>query len=300
MLRILLRKIFGIGAILRLSQKWCRRITVSGMSALAQTTITAKVESCSLGERTLPNKRYIRILRHPFLSVLILLTAVPFAIVQAQPSSKLHAFRAISMEGAISELALISDGELIDCKIPSHRRSKAIVAQGEETLRFVLSGTVIPEGGVDAIPVVVEAPIAEQFSRPLYVFYPRGDAYGVFAVEDSLNKIGGGMGMFVNLSPYPMVLLLGAEAKDQVNLDPRETRIHEFGEGSLNVRLRIATLSNDEAKKGMDTRVFPASTHRDIYFIYPAVEGEDGMVRMRLLREHVNAAQRAFAVKSNI
>ncbi|MGB0373176.1 MAG: hypothetical protein ACPGN3_17745 [Opitutales bacterium] len=37
-----------------LSEKWWRRITVSGMSASAQTTSPAKVESCSLGERALP------------------------------------------------------------------------------------------------------------------------------------------------------------------------------------------------------------------------------------------------------
>ena len=52
-----------------------------------------------------------------------------------------------------------------------------------------------------------------------------------------------------------------------------------------------------DSTRGMNTRIFPVRTHRDIYFIDAIGEGETGEVRMRLLREHEGAALRAYAVE---
>ena len=121
-----------------------------------------------------------------------------------------------------------------------------------------------------------------------------GEGYGVFAIEDSPVEVGGSSSCFINLSPYPLVLLLGEEGSDRVELSPRQSIVHRFEAGSVNVRVRIAAFADNSIRKGMDTRIFPAATHRDVYFIYPVRDGEQGSVRMRLLREHQNAAVRAY------
>ncbi|NQY33163.1 MAG: hypothetical protein HRT56_08335 [Coraliomargarita sp.] len=210
-----------------------------------------------------------------------------------------HSFRAISLDAPIDEFALVSGGSVANCMIPSHRRSKLLVVEGQQSLRFVARDSVVPEAGVAALPILLEVPLAVGFANPLYIFYPNsrvgGARYGVFPIEDNPARFEGGMSLFVNLSPYPMVLLLGDEADTRIELEPKQTHLHEFEENSLNVRLRIATYAADAIQKGMDTRVFPAATHRDVYFIYPVIEEGEGMVRMRLLREHGNAARRAYA-----
>jgi hypothetical protein len=220
------------------------------------------------------------------------------SFLSALHSQGTHSFRAISLDTPIDDLSLISGQELVDFHIPSHRRSKVAAVGEGGALRFVARGSVIPVEGVDALPVLLEVPIASGFANPLYIFYPSagngGAPYRAFAIEDSPARFKAGMSIFVNLSPYPMVLLVGEDAEERIQLAPRQTDQYRFTEDSVNVRLRIATYSDGDVQKGMDTRVFPVATHRDIYFIYSAGVGEAGMVRMRLLREHANAAQRAY------
>jgi hypothetical protein len=218
----------------------------------------------------------------------------------SQGISELHSFRAISLESPIDDLAIVSGGELVDCMIPSHRRSQTFaLAAGEQTLRFVKRGSVIPPEGVQLLPVLLEVPVATGYKNPLYIFYPNPDSsdapYVVFPIEDSPARFEGGMGIFVNLSSYPMVLLFGENGSERIQLASQKTYLHAFKGDSVNVRVRIATYAEDAVQKGMDTRVFPAVTHRDIYFIYPVRGQGTGMVRMRLLREHTNAAKRAYS-----
>ncbi len=103
--------------------------------------------------------------------------------------------------------------------------------------------------------------------------------------------------MFVNLSGHPLILLLDAGTQERLELASFKSHIHGFAPESLNVGLRIASHMDDGLYKGMNTRIFPVRTHRDIYFIYAIGEGETGEVRMRLLREHEGAALRAYAVE---
>jgi len=221
--------------------------------------------------------------------------------VYSQEEEPKHVFRAISLDEPISDLALVNEAEVTDFFVPSHRRSTVMTVDSQQGLRFVESGSVVPEAGVSALPTLLQVPVAENLANPLYIFYPNPESgpapYGVFPIEDNHNRFTGGMSLFINLSPYPMVLLLGDQSDERIELNPLQKHLHEFEEDSVNVRLRIATYASDSVQKGMDTRVFPVPTHRDIYFIYPVGGDGPGLVRMRLLREHGNAAKRAYVVE---
>jgi len=230
------------------------------------------------------------------LLVFLLLGFIPVAY--AQNLGVTQSFRAISLDQPINDLALVTGDTLVDFEIPSHRRSQAYLYQGDRVMKFVKKGTPVPEEGIATLPVIMQVPVNSSLVNPLYIFYPKvGEedaAYGVFSVEDSPGRWGGGETLFVNLSPYPLLLLLGEDGVERVELQPQGTLIHSFEQESVNVRVRVAAFVDDAVHKGMDTRIFPASTHRDLYFIYPLKKGDTGNVRMRLLREHLNAAIRAY------
>lgn len=214
----------------------------------------------------------------------------------AQETLVRSTFRTISLEDQIDDLALLTDEAVIDLDIPSHRRSKSVVYQGSPVMRFIEQGSALPDQA-SALTVMLEVPVAMHLENPLYVFYPKASDYGVFAVEDSLEQLSGGSCMFVNLSGHPLILLLDAGTQERLELASFKSHIHGFAPESLNVSLRIASHMDDGLYKGMNTRIFPVRTHRDIYFIYAIGEGETGEVRMRLLREHEGAALRAYAVE---
>lgn len=203
--------------------------------------------------------------------------------------------RAISFDGAISNIGVVSEGKLIELDIPTYRRSKTIHYTGPPLVRFInkaayIEGQPLPES-------LAEMRIPKHIKQPLFLFTKNkngsGKKYNVLVIEDSVHRLPGGSAMFINLSPYPLVLLLGESKKQRIELKPKGRRIHKFKEGNINLRVRIASYAEDAVRKGIDTRIFPLETHRDLYFIYPIESGEPGRVRMRILRENEASAKRS-------
>ena len=240
----------------------------------------------------------MRVSKVRILSAAVIFLSFVHPVASLKADDRVHVFRAISLELPIENLSLVNGNELVDLSIPSHRRSKSFKIRSAGVLQFVARGSVVPEAGPVGIPSLLELELARGFTNPLYIFYPGGDPvnepYGVFPIEDAPGRFRGGESLFVNLSPFPMVLLLGDRGDERIQLEPRQTHSHLFKENNVNVRLRIATYAADSVQKGMDTRIFPAKSHRDVYFIYSVTGKDEGMVRMRLLREHEKTALRAY------
>ena len=228
--------------------------------------------------------------------ILIFVNAQGVLNCPAQEALVRSTFRTISLQDPIDDLALLTDGAVIDLDIPSHRRSKSVVYRGSPVMRFIKQGSALPDQA-SALTATLEVPVAMHLENPLYVFYPKASGYGVFAVEDSLEQLSGGACMFVNLSAHPLILLLDAGTDERLELAPFKSHIHGFAPESLNVSLRIASHMDDGFYKGMNTRIFPVRTHRDIYFIYSLGASHPGKVRLRLLREHEGAALRAYSAE---
>jgi hypothetical protein len=239
----------------------------------------------------MPMKRIIYIA-----CILIFVNALGVLNCPAQEALVRSTFRTISLQDPIDDLALLTDGAVIDLDIPSHRRSKSVVYQGSPVMRFIEQGRTLPDSA-SAFTATLEVSVAMHLENPLYVFYPKASGYEVFAVEDSVEQLSGGSCMFVNLSDHPLILLLDAVEQERLELAPLESHIHGFAPESLNVSLRIASRTDDGLYKGMNTRIFPVRTHRDIYFIYSLGPSHPGEVRLRLLREHEGAALRAYAAE---
>jgi hypothetical protein len=200
--------------------------------------------------------------------------------------------RAISLSGSIHDLELMSADGPLDFKVPSGRRSKVMEYVGSQNLVFIPKGSYIPDLPVpDALAQIQLSP---KLRHPLLIFIPNNKGYRVVVIEDDLNRFPGGSVLFVNLSPYPIVLLMGEDASDRIQLKPAEMKVREFDRDNVNVRVRGASLVDQEVKKGMDTRIFPLPKFRDICFIYPERKQEAGSVKMRTLREHVLTAERAY------
>ena len=190
---------------------------------------------------------------------------------------------------------LISQEGLIELDIPTHRRSKAIHYTGPRLLRFADKNDYSLEEQSPTIEAKVF--ITKNIQQPLLIFTQdkTGSAqkYKIFVVEDSIERLPGGAAMFINLTPYPLVLLLGESKDKRIELKPSGRRIHKFKDENVNLRVRIASYAEDIVRKGIDTRIFPLSSHRDLYFIYPIEADEPGRVRMRILRENEISAKRA-------
>ena len=207
-------------------------------------------------------------------------------------------FRAFVIGQSIEKSSVLCNEGEQTLRIPNSRRSQVINYTGERTIQFFNQASASGVAG----PPIASVKIPGHIQKALLIFIEKPNApstYAVKAYDDSLTTLNGGSTMFVNLSRTPMTVLLGEDGKTRVKLDSWGSTVHHFEQSSVNVRTRIATLVDDQVKKGMDTRIFPLKKFRDICFIYPNDRNQLGRVQMRLLRESMTTAQTAFSRSSN-
>jgi hypothetical protein len=204
-------------------------------------------------------------------------------------------FRMLSIDGAIDDLALVSADAVVPVEIPELRRSDVYAYRGSSLLRFVIESQIVER---EPLPnPVLEVSGVDRFKNALILVFrlqsSNGVKYQALAVADDFEGFPGGTSRFVNISPYPLLLLFDQGSEPQ-QLESGKVLTRAFESENQNVHIQIASYADGEVHRGLDDRIFPKAIHRDIYFIFEEREGQSGRVKMRRLREHQNSALRLY------
>jgi hypothetical protein len=203
-------------------------------------------------------------------------------------------FRVFSVNSRLDDWVYFSNEKRVEISVPSHRRSGIYKYEGEREIHFYSKKTKLFS---EKIRPVVTASIPKNCKNPLILFLSNETKtqFKVFVFNDGLDQLKIGSGRFVNLSDQALILVLGDSLDEKIKIDAYKDHFMYFDQKSVNVRIRMANVIDDKMNKAMDSRIFPLSTHRDLYFIYPVEGKRKGLVRLKILREHGLTAQRILS-----
>ena len=200
-------------------------------------------------------------------------------------------FRMLPVYGEINSLSLVGSREAQEVNIPELRRSDVYRYEGSQVMHFVRTDQIV-EGEPLPAPVLQVRGVSNHKNALVLVFRSMtstGVRYQSMVISDDIDGFPGGMSRFVNISPYPLLLLFEQGGEPQ-KLASGQIYSHAFKAQNQNVHIRIASYAEGEVHKGLDDRIYPKPIHRDLYFIFEKRDGDIGRVKMRRLREHRNAA----------
>lgn len=219
--------------------------------------------------------------------IILLCTACSYTTAKAPIQTVISA---LSLDGDIPDIRLMSDGKIESLNIYTKTRSRHVKYIGPRHLKLFRKLEVLNASGSPVRKPLGEVTLHGEHTRYLLLFsktLQADEEYSILAIPDSYSEFKAGIYRFINLAPYPIALMIG-DTKHLLAQFKTTDVAGQFEHGNYYQSALVSLREGRENPQAIFSgRIYFNQYMRTLFILAPDANSETGQVNVVSIPERV-------------